>query len=399
MRFAAAACALAIVVCVAVFGAVLAQRATDAGGDRRHPRSPSRSRPPSPRAAKPGSCRPWSRPAAATPVALAPAARPPRGRADSRIRDGTSTRHGPAPRPPRRRPRPRSQPGRGTRAGSRARARCGQLPGPSERARRLARRRDRHHRRARLRLRALQAATTSCSPARWCSPSTTAPGRTTRRRCSPRSPPTAPRRSSSRSASTPCGRPEILKQVDAAGHTIGSHTWSHKDLSKLIGPGRQGRDREGHQRGGLGRCGHPASPFFRFPALRHPPEMVTYLGERNIAIFSTDIDSFDFKIHKPEQVIASVHDQAEEERQGHRADARLPARHRRWRGRAAQAAQGRRLQDRVHEGEGAGADARRLRRDDREGRSSCRRSPTGRPRTWCARSNRVAAPCTAAINA
>src|SRR3954447_12729987 len=27
--------------------------------------------------------------------------------------------------------------------------------------------------------------------------------------------------------------PELLKQVAAAGHTIGSHTWSHKDLSKL----------------------------------------------------------------------------------------------------------------------------------------------------------------------
>src|SRR5476649_2423965 len=27
--------------------------------------------------------------------------------------------------------------------------------------------------------------------------------------------------------------PEILKQVVAADHTVGSHTWSHKDLSKL----------------------------------------------------------------------------------------------------------------------------------------------------------------------
>jgi len=34
--------------------------------------------------------------------------------------------------------------------------------------------------------------------------------------------------------------------------------------------------------------------------------MVTYLGERNIAIFSTDLDSFDFKMHKPDQVIKSV---------------------------------------------------------------------------------------------
>src|SRR6185436_13497788 len=52
--------------------------------------------------------------------------------------------------------------------------------------------------------------------------------------------------------------------------------------------------------------GVPSAPFFRFPDLRHPPEMVTYLGERNIAIFSTDMDSFDFKMRKPEQVIKSV---------------------------------------------------------------------------------------------
>jgi len=50
----------------------------------------------------------------------------------------------------------------------------------------------------------------------------------------------------------------------------------------------------------------PVGPFFRFPALRHPPEMVTYLGERNMAIFSTDMDSFDFKMRKPEQVVKSV---------------------------------------------------------------------------------------------
>ena len=50
----------------------------------------------------------------------------------------------------------------------------------------------------------------------------------------------------------------------------------------------------------------PTGPFFRFPALRHPPELVKYLGERNIGVFSTDLDSFDFKMRKPEQVIKSV---------------------------------------------------------------------------------------------
>jgi peptidoglycan/xylan/chitin deacetylase (PgdA/CDA1 family) len=99
--------------------------------------------------------------------------------------------------------------------------------------------------------------------------------------------------------------PEILRQVEAAGHTIGSHTWSHKDLTKLTAQDAKDEIEKGISAVKWG-LGHPASPFFRFPDLRHPPEMVTYLGTRNIAIFSTDMDSFDFKLHKPEQVINSV---------------------------------------------------------------------------------------------
>ncbi len=99
--------------------------------------------------------------------------------------------------------------------------------------------------------------------------------------------------------------PEILRQVAAAGHTIGSHTWSHKDLAKLSV--QDGKDEiEKGISAVRWALGVPPAPFFRFPALSHAPEMVTYLGERNIGIFSTDMDSLDFKIHKPDQVIASV---------------------------------------------------------------------------------------------
>ena len=110
--------------------------------------------------------------------------------------------------------------------------------------------------------------------------------------------------------------PEILKQVAAAGHTVGSHTWSHADLSQEDAGRGQGRNREGHQRGAVGARRPPEAPFFRFPALKHPPEMVTYLGERNIAIFSTDMDSFDFKMRKPEQVIKSVMDKLKKHGKG-----------------------------------------------------------------------------------
>jgi hypothetical protein len=44
------------------------------------------------------------------------------------------------------------------------------------------------------------------------------------------------------------------------------------------------------------------APFFRFPDLQHPPQLLSYLAERNIiAIFSTDIDSRDFKMHNPKR--------------------------------------------------------------------------------------------------
>jgi peptidoglycan/xylan/chitin deacetylase (PgdA/CDA1 family) len=100
--------------------------------------------------------------------------------------------------------------------------------------------------------------------------------------------------------------PEILRQVAAAGHTIGSHTWSHADLSKKSVEEAKAEIEKGISAVHWALEGAPFAPFFRFPDLKHPPEMVTYLGERNIAIFSTDMDSFDFKIRKPEQVIKSV---------------------------------------------------------------------------------------------
>ncbi len=99
--------------------------------------------------------------------------------------------------------------------------------------------------------------------------------------------------------------PEILKQVVAEGHTIGSHTWSHADLSKKTAADAKDEIENGIS-AVVASAGRPLAPFFRFPALRQTPELLAYLGERNIGIFSADLDSFDFMTKKPEQVIASV---------------------------------------------------------------------------------------------
>ena len=99
--------------------------------------------------------------------------------------------------------------------------------------------------------------------------------------------------------------PEILKQVYAAGHTIGTHTWSHQALvnKKLSEDQRKEEIEKGFSAVKWALGGVAPAPFFRFPALQHPPEMVTYLGTRNIGMFSCDLDSFDFKASKPQQVI------------------------------------------------------------------------------------------------
>ena len=133
-------------------------------------------------------------------------------------------------------------------------------------------------------------------------------------------------------------------------------------LTKKPAADRQGRDRKGLQRGALGARAAPPAPFFRFPTLAHPPEMVTYLGERNIAMFSTDFDSFDFKLKKPDLVIKSVMDKLQKHGKGivlmhdfqHVTAEAMPE--------LLAPDEGRRLQDRAPEGEGAGADAGGLRR-------------------------------------
>src|ERR1700743_3133324 len=102
--------------------------------------------------------------------------------------------------------------------------------------------------------------------------------------------------------------PEILKQVAAAGHTIGAHTWSHANLNSKKITDQQAKDEieKGFSAVKLA-LGTAPSPFFRFPELQHGPASVAYLGTRNIAICSCDLDSFDFrKTSTPDKVVQTV---------------------------------------------------------------------------------------------
>jgi peptidoglycan/xylan/chitin deacetylase (PgdA/CDA1 family) len=101
--------------------------------------------------------------------------------------------------------------------------------------------------------------------------------------------------------------PEILKQVAAAGHTVGSHTWSHAHLdSKKLSEAQVKEEIEKGFSAIKLALGAAPAPFFRFPGLQHTQASVEYLGSRNIAMFSTDVDSFDFKSKDAAQIVSTV---------------------------------------------------------------------------------------------
>jgi peptidoglycan/xylan/chitin deacetylase (PgdA/CDA1 family) len=113
--------------------------------------------------------------------------------------------------------------------------------------------------------------------------------------------------------------PQIAKQVAEAGMTLGTHTWSHKDLARKPYASDLEQAKQEIEMGFSAvhlAAGVPLAPFFRFPYLQHPPQLLAYFAERNIGTFSTDIDSVDFRMRKGEQMVKSVMSKLEKRGKG-----------------------------------------------------------------------------------
>ncbi len=101
------------------------------------------------------------------------------------------------------------------------------------------------------------------------------------------------------------GLPEIIRDVAHRGHTVGTHTWSHQDLRKKSD--QEAKDEIEKGISAVRRAvGGPISPFFRYPYLRDSQATLAHLASRNIAMFSTDVDSFDFKRQTAEKLVETI---------------------------------------------------------------------------------------------
>jgi peptidoglycan/xylan/chitin deacetylase (PgdA/CDA1 family) len=90
---------------------------------------------------------------------------------------------------------------------------------------------------------------------------------------------------------------------------VGTHTWSHANLNGKKMTDQMDKDEieKGISAVKWALGGPDPAPFFRFPELQHNPNAVTYLGQRNVAMFSCDLDSFDFrKAQTPDKVVSTV---------------------------------------------------------------------------------------------
>jgi len=96
-------------------------------------------------------------------------------------------------------------------------------------------------------------------------------------------------------------RPDLVREVAARGHTIGTHTWFHpNNLRHLPGPEAKHEISKGFAAVEAALASAPPesqarlAPFFRFPGLNDEKALRSWLGARNIATVSCDFGADDW---------------------------------------------------------------------------------------------------------
>ena len=85
--------------------------------------------------------------------------------------------------------------------------------------------------------------------------------------------------------------PRLVNQVQADGHSIGSHTTDHANLAKVSFNSGKSKIRAGEK--ALAKSGVDA-PFFRFPYLASTTALRQWLAQRGVTVLDVDIDSKDY---------------------------------------------------------------------------------------------------------
>lgn len=127
--------------------------------------------------------------------------------------------------------------------------------------------------------------------------------------------------------------PDLVRLIEASGHTIGHHSWSHPNLAQMpendaisqINRGIAADEKALH---GTATT-TPSTPFFRFPGFASTPALLDLLQSRGIVVFGADLWASDWQEMSPKQELALLIRRLHDARKGiillHDAKARTAA--------------------------------------------------------------------------
>jgi peptidoglycan/xylan/chitin deacetylase (PgdA/CDA1 family) len=106
--------------------------------------------------------------------------------------------------------------------------------------------------------------------------------------------------------SSASAHPALARQVAANGHSVGSHTYDHVDLTSLSRQAALDEIAKGERavQRALAGGGQTVAPFFRFPYLSQSGFLRTSLMQSNMVVLDVDIDSKDYYRDSPATVAA-----------------------------------------------------------------------------------------------
>jgi peptidoglycan/xylan/chitin deacetylase (PgdA/CDA1 family) len=110
--------------------------------------------------------------------------------------------------------------------------------------------------------------------------------------------------------------PEILRATLAAGHSVGTHTWSHPAYVRQMTHEMLVREIDLGISAAEEAAGRRLAPFFRFPGLGDTPRAVAHLRSRGIATFTVDVISNDSFISDPHALLKRTLDLIEKRGRG-----------------------------------------------------------------------------------
>jgi peptidoglycan/xylan/chitin deacetylase (PgdA/CDA1 family) len=102
--------------------------------------------------------------------------------------------------------------------------------------------------------------------------------------------------------------PELVREIAAGGHTIGTHTWTHPSLQRIKPEDAVDQIDRGISAVQAALQGAPLAPFFRFPGFESTQATLDLLQSRGIMVFGADLWASDWNPMTPQQELKILTD-------------------------------------------------------------------------------------------